>query len=178
MPSYSLRSRACGYGESPEVSWWKTPERNFPPDLDALKKGIGNLEKHVENMKLFGIHPIVAINRFTSDSEEELEYIREVCKRLNVEAAIVDVWGKGGEGALNLASIVEHVATMCPNHHNTLYDWNWTPEQKIETIAKKNLWTNAVDYTAQAKIRHGKGLFSRAGQATCLRCQNPEITFR
>jgi len=121
------------------------------PDLDALKKGIGNLEKHVENMKLFGIHPIVAINRFTSDSEEELEYIREVCKRLNVEAAIVDVWGKGGEGALNLASIVEHVATMCPNHHNTLYDWNWTPEQKIETIAKKIYGANAVDYTAQAK---------------------------
>lgn len=121
------------------------------PDLDALKKGIGNLEKHVENMKLFGIHPIVAINRFTSDSEEELEYIREVCKRLNIEAAIVDVWGKGGEGALNLASIVEHVATMCPNHHNTLYDWNWTPEQKIETIAKKIYGANAVDYTAQAK---------------------------
>ena len=121
------------------------------PDLDALKKGVGNLEKHVENMKLFGIHPIVAINRFTSDSEEELEYIREVCKRLNVEAAIVDVWGKGGEGALNLASIVEHVATMCPNHHNTLYDWNWTPEQKIETIAKKIYGANAVDYTAQAK---------------------------
>lgn len=121
------------------------------PDLDALKKGVGNLEKHVENMKLFGIHPIVAINRFTSDSEEELEYIREVCKRLNIEAAIVDVWGKGGEGALNLASIVEHVATMCPNHHNTLYDWNWTPEQKIETIAKKIYGANAVDYTAQAK---------------------------
>ncbi|GAB6279522.1 MAG: formate--tetrahydrofolate ligase [Lentimicrobium sp.] len=121
------------------------------PDLDALKKGVGNLEKHVENMKLFGIHPIVAINRFTSDSEEELEYIREVCKRLNVEAAIIDVWGKGGEGALNLASIVEHVATMCPNHHNTLYDWNWTPEQKIETIAKKIYGANAVDYTAQAK---------------------------
>lgn len=121
------------------------------PDLDALKKGIGNLEKHVENMKLFGIHPIVAINRFTSDSEEELEYIKEVCKRLNIEAAIVDVWGKGGEGALNLASIVEHVATMCPNHHNTLYDWNWTPEQKIETIAKKIYGANAVDYTAQAK---------------------------
>jgi formate--tetrahydrofolate ligase len=121
------------------------------PDLNALKKGVGNLEKHVENMKLFGIHPIVAINRFTSDSEEELEYIREVCKRLNIEAAIVDVWGKGGEGALNLASIVEHVATMCPNHHNTLYDWNWTPEQKIETIAKKIYGANAVDYTAQAK---------------------------
>lgn len=121
------------------------------PDLDALKKGVGNLEKHVENMKLFGIHPIVAINRFTSDSEEELEYLREVCKRLNVEAAIVDVWGKGGEGALNLASIVEHVATMCPNHHNTLYDWTWTPEQKIETIAKKIYGANAVDYTAQAK---------------------------
>jgi len=72
-------------------------------------------------------------------------------QKSEVEVAVVDVWGKGGEGALNLATIVEHVATKCPNHHNTLYDWNWTPEQKIETIAKKIYGANAVDYTAQAK---------------------------
>ncbi|HNQ59447.1 MAG TPA: formate--tetrahydrofolate ligase [Bacteroidales bacterium] len=121
------------------------------PDIEALKKGIGNLEKHIENMKLFGIHPIIALNRFISDTQEELDYIVQVCKNLKVEVAVVDVWGKGGEGALNLATIVEHVATKCPNHHNTLYDWNWTPEQKIETIAKKIYGANAVDYTAQAK---------------------------
>jgi len=121
------------------------------PDIEALKKGIGNLEKHIENMKLFGIHPIIALNRFISDTQEELDYIVQVCKNLKVEVAVVDVWGKGGEGALNLATIVEHVATKCPNHHNTLYDWNWTPDQKIETIAKKIYGANAVDYTAQAK---------------------------
>ncbi|HOY71834.1 MAG TPA: formate--tetrahydrofolate ligase, partial [Tenuifilaceae bacterium] len=66
------------------------------PDLEALKRGIGNLQKHVENMKQFGICPVVAINRFTSDTDEEVEYIKQVCRDMSVQVAAVDVWGKGG----------------------------------------------------------------------------------
>ncbi|HRS44916.1 MAG TPA: formate--tetrahydrofolate ligase, partial [Tenuifilum sp.] len=75
------------------------------PDVEALKKGIGNLQKHVENMKLFGICPVVAINRFTTDTDEEVEYIKSVCREMDVQVAEVDVWGKGGEGAIELAKI-------------------------------------------------------------------------
>jgi len=121
------------------------------PDVEALKKGIGNLQKHVENMKLFGICPVVAINRFTTDTNEEVEYIKSVCKEMDVQVAEVDVWGKGGEGAIELAKIVNKIAMNCPYQHKTLYDWNWTPEAKIETLAKKIYGAEAVDYTAQAK---------------------------
>jgi len=121
------------------------------PDVEALKLGVANLQKHIENMKLFGICPVVAINRFTSDTNEEIEYIKGVCHEMNVQVAEVDVWGKGGEGAIELAKIVNTTAMNCPYQHKTLYDWNWTPEAKIETLSKKIYGAEAVDYTAQAK---------------------------
>jgi formate--tetrahydrofolate ligase len=122
------------------------------PDLEALKRGIGNLQKHVENMKQFGICPVVAINRFTSDTDEEVEYIKQVCREMSVQVADVDVWGKGGEGAIELAEIVSKIASSCTAQHKTLYDWSWTPELKIETLAKKIYGAEAVDYTPQAKV--------------------------
>ncbi|MEN6501212.1 MAG: formate--tetrahydrofolate ligase [Tenuifilaceae bacterium] len=121
------------------------------PDLEALKRGIGNLQKHVENMKQFGICPVVAINRFTSDTDEEVEYIKQVCRDMSVQVAAVDVWGKGGEGAIELAEIVYKIASSCSAQHKTLYDWSWTPELKIETLAKRIYGAEAVDYTPQAK---------------------------
>jgi len=121
------------------------------PDLEALKRGIGNLQKHVENMKQFGICPVVAINRFTSDTDEEVEYIKQVCRDMSVQVAAVDVWGKGGEGAIELAEIVNKIASSCSAQHKTLYDWSWTPELKIETLAKRIYGAEAVDYTPQAK---------------------------
>jgi formate--tetrahydrofolate ligase len=121
------------------------------PDVNALRNGIGNLQKHVENMKLFGICPVVAINRFTTDTDEEVEYIKSVCREMDIQVAEVDVWGKGGEGAIELAKIVNKLAMNCPYQHKTLYDWEWTPEMKIETLAKKIYGANAVDFTAQAK---------------------------
>lgn len=121
------------------------------PNVEALKKGIGNLQKHVENMGLFGICPIVAINRFTSDTEEEIEVIKKACNELNVPVSVVDVWGKGGEGAIDLAEKVAKIAPSCGCQHKVLYDWDWTPEKKIETIAKKIYGAEAVDFTSQAK---------------------------
>lgn len=121
------------------------------PNLDALKKGIGNLQKHVENMGLFGICPIVAINRFTTDTQEEIDFVKKTCEEMNVPVSVVDVWGKGGEGAIDLAHKVAKIAPSCSCRHKALYDWNWTPEKKIETIAKKIYGAEAVDYTPQAK---------------------------
>ncbi len=121
------------------------------PNVEALRKGIGNLQKQVENMELFGSCPVVAINRFTSDSDEELACIEEVCRELNVPVAVVDVWGQGGKGALNLGEIVIKAAQSGTSRFTPLYEWTMRPEDKIETIAKKIYGAAAVDYTAQAK---------------------------
>lgn len=121
------------------------------PDVNALKNGIGNLQKHIENMKQFGVCPVVAINRFTTDTNEEVDYIKSVCKEMDVPVSEVDVWGKGGGGAIELATMVDKIATNCTNQINPLYEWEWTPELKIETIAKKLYGAAAIDFTAQAK---------------------------
>ncbi|MDX9847134.1 MAG: formate--tetrahydrofolate ligase [Tenuifilaceae bacterium] len=121
------------------------------PNLEALKKGIANMQKHIENMGLFGICPIVAINKFTTDTDEEIEFVKKTAEDMNVPVSVVDVWGKGGEGAIDLAQKVAKIAPQCGCRHKALYDWDWTPEQKIETIAKKIYGAEAVDFTQQAK---------------------------
>lgn len=121
------------------------------PSVENLAKGIGNLQKHLENMALFGICPVVAINRFATDTEEELKYIENACSTLGVPCTLADVWGAGGKGAEALGEMVIKVAEQCTASFTPLYDWAWTPEKKIETIASKVYGAKAVDYTAQAK---------------------------
>jgi len=121
------------------------------PNLEGLKKGIANLQKHIENMKMFNICPIVAINKFATDTQEELDYVKQVCNDMDIPVAVADVWGKGGEGTIELAEKVAKIATQCTSRHKALYQWKWTPEVKIETIAKKIYGAEAVDYTPQAK---------------------------
>ncbi len=121
------------------------------PNLEGLKKGIANLQKHIENMKMFNICPIVAINKFATDTQEELDYVKQVCNEMDIPVAVADVWGKGGEGTIELAEKVAKIATQCTSRHKALYQWEWTPEVKIETIAKKIYGAEAVDYTPQAK---------------------------
>jgi len=121
------------------------------PSVENLAKGIGNLQKHLENMALFGICPVVAINRFATDTEEELKYIENACSALGVPCILADVWGAGGKGAEALGEMVIKVAEQCTASFTPLYDWAWTPEKKIETIASKVYGAKAVDYTAQAK---------------------------
>ncbi|MDP3398080.1 MAG: formate--tetrahydrofolate ligase [Bacteroidales bacterium] len=121
------------------------------PNVDALAKGIVNLEKHVENIRLFSLNPVVAINRFVTDSQEELDFILNFCKSKNIPATVADVWAKGGEGAETLAKlVVEATKDCCPNFA-PLYPLTDTVEQKIETISKKIYGAEAVDYTAKAK---------------------------
>lgn len=121
------------------------------PDTEALKKGIANMQKHIENMRLFNICPVVAINKFTTDTEEEIAIVKDACDKMGVSVAVADVWGKGGDGAIELAQLVKKTANNCIHECTPLYDWNLTPEEKIETIAKKIYGAVAVDYTSQAK---------------------------
>jgi formate--tetrahydrofolate ligase len=126
------------------------------PDVDALSRGIENLQKHVENIKLFSLAPVVAINRFVTDTQEELNYIKNYCQERKIPVSIIDVWAKGGEGAEELANLVVKAADDCCPNFLPLYPLNDSVEKKIETIAKKIYGAEAVDYTAKAKTHLAK----------------------
>ncbi|NOT36243.1 MAG: formate--tetrahydrofolate ligase [Saprospiraceae bacterium] len=121
------------------------------PNAKAVSKGCENLEKHLENAKQFGIPAVVAINRFTLDTEEELQVIRDKCKALGVEAIDSEVWAKGGGGALDLAHAVSKIADQWNQQFNPTYEWNWTVEEKINAIATKIYGAKNVEYSTDAK---------------------------
>ncbi|PKV51081.1 formate-tetrahydrofolate ligase [Aquimarina sp. MAR_2010_214] len=121
------------------------------PNVEALKNGIPNLEKHLENVKQFGITPVIAINRFVSDSDEEIAAIQEFAKKNNVRVALAEVWAKGGKGALDLAKHVVEIVESGESNFSPLYNWETDVTDKIETIATKIYGANRVDYTAKAK---------------------------
>lgn len=121
------------------------------PNLEAVIKGMENLEKHIENIKLFGITPIIAINRFTTDTKEEMDAIEKRCKELNVDSYVCDVWASGGNGAIDLAKKVVEVSEKSENKPKFMYDLDWQVEKKIEAIAKKMYGAEHIDYTPKAK---------------------------
>jgi len=121
------------------------------PGLTFLQQGIGNLEKHVENMKKFNICPVVALNRFASDTEEEIAFLKKTCRTLDVPMEVADVWAHGGAGAESLARLVAKVAEQCTCELRPLYDWTWEVEKKIATVAKEIYGAAAIDYTNEAK---------------------------
>ncbi len=104
-------------------------------NLEALRKGMENLEKHVENMKKFNICPIVTLNKFVTDTEAEIQMVKEKCRELEVPVEVAEVWAKGGKGAEKLAILTAKVAEQCTCKLHPLYDWNWDIPQKIKTIA-------------------------------------------
>ena len=120
-------------------------------NVEALKKGLPNLEKHLENVKQFGIEPIIAINKFVSDSDAEVSVIEEFAEANGIRVALAEVWAKGGNGALDLAKHVVEVVESGESNFIPLYDWNTEVTSKIETIATKIYGAKNVDYTAQAR---------------------------
>jgi formate--tetrahydrofolate ligase len=102
-----------------------------------LIKGLPNLEKHLENIGQFNVTPVIAINRFSSDTEEEIEVIRDKARSLGVRCSVADLWARGGEGALELAKLVTEVAESNPPLFTPMYDWKWDVKKKVETIATK-----------------------------------------
>ena len=121
------------------------------PNPEAVRKGLPNLEKHLENTRHFNVRPVVAINRFTSDTEEELNIIREACERLGFQAVLADNWAKGGEGALELAHAVVEEVESGGSAFKPLYDWNAPVEEKIHTIATKIYGADDVEFDARAR---------------------------
>ncbi len=121
------------------------------PDAEAVKKGLANLDKHMENMKLYNLSPVVAINRFPNDSDEELKIVKEHIKNYGVESAIAEVFTKGGEGAIELAEMVVKTAEECVTCFEPLYDFDWSIEKKVDTIATKVYGADHVEYSLKAK---------------------------
>ena len=121
------------------------------PNVETLAKGIANLEKQIENIKKFNVTPVVAINRFVSDSDEEVEYIKDFCNKIDVKVALSDVWAKGGEGGIELGNIVMDILETNTSEFAPIYDEKATIEEKVLTIAKEIYGAIKVNYTPAAK---------------------------
>ena len=120
------------------------------PDLDKVKKGIDNLIKHIENIKKFGITPVIAINRFPSDTENETQYVIRKCKELGVEAVVAEEWAKGGEGMKDIAQVVVEQIEKGENKFKPLYEWKIPIIEKIEKIAREIYGADGVDFSHKA----------------------------
>jgi formate--tetrahydrofolate ligase len=121
------------------------------PNVEALINGLPNLEKHLENAKLYNITPVIAINRFYSDSDEEIQVIFDLARKLNIKVALSDGWAKGGAGALDLAAKVIEAIEENSSDFKPLYKWEQDVVTKIETIAKKIYGANRVEFSSKAK---------------------------
>ena len=120
-------------------------------DLTTLKKGFDNLDKHIENMKFYGFRPVVALNRFDSDTMVEIDLLMKHCESQNVAVALNESWSKGGEGAIDLAEKVMERVTNSPDCFRPLYELSWSFEKKISTICLMMYGADHVEYTVQAK---------------------------
>jgi formate--tetrahydrofolate ligase len=122
------------------------------PSLEKVKEGFCNLEKHIENIRKFNIEPVVAINSFISDSKEEVQYVKDACANLGVQAILSEGWAKGGEGTTRLAAAVVDVVENKATQFKPLYDWKSPVKDKIETIAKEIYGADKVEYSKKAQL--------------------------
>ena len=120
-------------------------------NLDALKKGIVNLEKHIENIKLFGVPVVVTLNNFVSDTEAEVGFIKEFCESRNCEFAVSKVWEEGGKGGIELAEKILYTLENKKSHFTLLYPDDMSLEDKLHTIATKIYGAKNVVYSPAAK---------------------------
>ena len=119
-------------------------------NLDALKKGIVNLEKHIENLKLYGVPVVITLNEFSSDTEAELSYVKDFCEERGCEFALSKVWEKGGEGGIELAEKVLKTLEEKKSNFKPIYDDDMPLKEKIETVATKIYGAKDVFFTAEA----------------------------
>ena len=122
------------------------------PNLERVKNGFKNLEKHIENIRKFNIEPVVAINSFISDSDEEVSFVIDACDKLGVEAVVSEGWAKGGEGTKKLANAVVNVVENKATQFKPIYDWKSPVKDKIETIAKEIYGAKKVEYSKKAQL--------------------------
>ena len=119
-------------------------------NLEALKKGIVNLEKHIENIQLYGVPVVVTLNSFITDSEEEIRFVRQFCEERGCEFALSKVWEFGGEGGIELAEKVLDTLEKKESNFHVLYDDSLSLKEKIETIAKKIYGAGSVSIAPAA----------------------------
>lgn len=120
------------------------------PNIEKVTKGFENLEKHIENIRKFKLEPVVAINAFTNDSDEEIELVKEKCGLLGVKAVLSKGWEKGGNGTIELAEAVVDIVENKASQFKPLYDWKSPVKEKIETIAKEIYGATGVNYDKKA----------------------------
>ena len=129
-----------------------TKEQYNDASVERVEKGFVNLEKHIENMKKFGLNPVVAINSFFTDSDEEVALVQEKCKAMGVNAVVSKGFADGGEGTKELATQVVAEIEKGENDFKQLYDWNSPVKEKIETIAKNIYGAVSVEYSKKAEL--------------------------
>ena len=120
-------------------------------NLEALKKGIVNLEKHIENLQKYGVPVVVTLNSFVTDTKAETDYVEQFCHERDCEFALSEVWEKGGEGGIALANKVLETLEKKESHFKVLYENDLSLEEKIETIAKEIYGADGVTYAPAAK---------------------------
>ena len=120
-------------------------------NLDALKKGIVNLEKHIENLQKFGVPVVVTLNSFVTDTKAETDYVEQFCRERGCEFALSEVWEKGGEGGIELAKKVLLTLEQKESHFKPLYPDDMSLEDKIATVAREIYGADGVTYSAAAK---------------------------
>ncbi len=119
--------------------------------LEKVQAGFANLAKHIENCKKYNLTPVVAINHFPNDTEEEIKFVQAECEKLGVKAVVSYGFTKGGEGTSELAQAVVDVVESGINNFEKLYDWNLSVEEKIKTIATEIYGASEVNYSAKAR---------------------------
>ncbi|MBU3145872.1 formate--tetrahydrofolate ligase [Clostridium sp. CF012] len=120
------------------------------PNVEALSRGIENLEKQIENIKKYGVPVVVAINKFMADTEEEIQYISAFCGKMNVKVALTEVWEKGADGGLELANKVLDTIENEKSNFKVLYDHKLTIKEKINIIATEIYGADGVEYSSSA----------------------------
>ncbi|MBO4290407.1 MAG: formate--tetrahydrofolate ligase, partial [Lachnospiraceae bacterium] len=126
-------------------------------NLEALKKGIVNLEKHIENLQKYGVPVVVTLNSFVTDTEAETTYVKNFCEERGCEFALSEVWEKGGEGGIPLAEKVLKTIEEKESHFKPIYDTDLTLKEKIETVAKEIYGAGSVKF-APAALKQMKKL--------------------
>lgn len=129
----------------------KSKDELDKPDLDALALGCENLIKHIENIGLHGLPVVVALNRFSSDSEEEIALVKKISVEAGARFALSEVWEKGGDGGIELAQQVLESIEKDPKDFRYLYDLNMSIKEKIDKVAKSMYGASGVDYDKQAE---------------------------
>jgi formate--tetrahydrofolate ligase len=121
------------------------------PNVDLVKKGLENLDKHIENMMMFNFKPVIALNKFDTDTEEEIDIVRQRCKEYEVMMSINEGFSKGSEGAIDLAEKVMQSISYCPDCFKPIYKYDQPIEEKIEIISKNIYGAKDIEFSLKAR---------------------------